>query len=55
MKVKETGQELEQFYEQCKRAGTEWTSERLFEVEEFLENKFDAVFVSGPTTVLQKQ
>lgn len=53
-KVKETEEELSQFYQKCKRAGEQWTSERLEEVENFLEEQFEELFPATPTTVLQK-
>ena len=53
LKVQEAEEELTTAYNEIKQAGTEWTNDRIQEVELFLDQKFDSVFVSG--TLLQKQ
>lgn len=57
LKVKETENELSEFYNDCKRASSEWTKERMNEVEQFLDEKFDTLFINVPSmeNILQKQ
>lgn len=53
-KIKETEDDLTEFYDNC----TSWTNERMQEVEYFLENRFDTIFVADTAiqeNIMEKQ
>ena len=54
-KVKEAEVDLSHFYTMCKRAGEQWTSERVEELESFLDEQFETIFGSEQPQLLQKQ
>jgi len=54
-KVKETEKELSEFYIECKKAGTEWTADRIEEIENFIDEKFDNIFIPSSGVLMEKQ